>query len=184
MEPNQGDQGTELVEWLAHYAVKMLQDRASSRPDPQELLSATNDWVVIAFEKRLAYKPGKADLCPVMQASIVAAHTHLTQQTNGCGLLYTFGYTVPCAEAVMEQLVALGVVITDIRYSPNSRAVKRRLTPLQERLGDHYIHVQALGNINYNRPGGIQLYQPEVGVNLAGERLRQGQHLAFMCMCP
>jgi hypothetical protein len=179
------NQGTELVEWLAQYAVEMLQDEATPCPDPQELLSAANDWVAIAFEKQLTHKPERSDLCLIVQASILATHTYLVQQAaDGQRLLYTFGYTMLCAEAIIEQLVALGVLITDIRYSANSRAAKWRKARLQRQLGEHYFHLQALGNVNYNRPGPIQLYQAEVGVSLAGERLQQGQHLAFMCMCP
>jgi hypothetical protein len=88
------------------------------------------------------------------------------------------------ADAVTRALVALGVVITDIRFSANSRAAKWRKAQLQVRLEASYLHLPELGNKNYNRPGApIQLAHPEIGVNLAGERLRQGQHLAFMCVC-
>lgn len=183
MESNQWEQETDLVEWLARYAGEMLQDKAATCSDPQELLSAANDWVAIAFEKRLARRSEEADLYPIVQASILATHTCLTRQAVGQGLLYTFGYTMLCAEAIIEQLVSLGVLITDIRYSANSHVAKWRGAQLQKQLGEHYLHLQALGNVNYNRPGGIQLYQPEIGVDLAGERLRQGQHLAFMCVC-
>ena len=183
MESKQRERRTELVEWLAQYAVEMLQGEATTCLDPQELLSAANDWVAIAFEARLARKSEETDRCSIAQASILAAHMCLSPQAGGQGLLYTFGYTMPCAEAIIEQLASLGVLITDIRYSANSRVAKWRKVRLQEQLGGYYLHLQALGNVNYNRPGGIQLYQPEIGVDLAGERLQQGQHLAFMCVC-
>ena len=182
------EQEKQLIDQLAHAAAEiLLQDDAEADIDSQELLTVACDSVVLAFEKHVGRKPQEADQCLVIPAAIAAAHAFLLQQTtNGLGLLYTFGYTDVdiCPDAAIEQLVALDVVIVDIRYSPNSRAAKWRQAQLQERLGEHYLHVQALGNVNYNRPGPIRLYQAEVGVNLAGERLRQGQHLAFMCMCP
>ena len=182
------EQEKQLINQLAHAAAEiLLQDDAEADIDSQELLTAACDYVVIEFEKHVGRKPEEADQCLVIPAAIAAAHAFLLQQTkNGLGLLYTFGYTDVdlCADAAIEQLVALDVVIVDIRYSPNSRVAKWRQAQLQERLGEHYIHIQALGNVNYNRPGApIHLFHSANGVNLVGERLQRGQHLALMCMC-
>ena len=102
MESDQREQGTELVKWLAQYAVGMLQDEAATYPDPQELLSAANDWVAMAFEERLARKSKKTDLCSMVQASILATHTYLIQQAGGQGLLYTFGYSSKNSSVVVH----------------------------------------------------------------------------------
>lgn len=188
MENSKQEQERQLIEHLAHAAAEtLLQGDAEADIDSQELLTAACDYVVIEFEKHVGRKPEEADQCLVIPAAIAAAHAVLLQQTtNRLGLLYTFGYTDVdlCAEAAIEQLVALDVMIADIRYSPNSRIAKWRQAQLQERLGEHYIHVQALGNVNYNRPGApIHLFQSENGVDLVGKRLQRGQHLALMCMC-
>jgi hypothetical protein len=173
----------QLIEHLAHTATEILLDDGAPA-DPQGLLTAATDLVVLEWEKLLGSRPDKVNPCLVMQAAIVATHGYLLKQAHGLGLLYTFGYTMPCAEAVIEQLVALSVVITDIRFSANSRAAKWRKNRLQAQLLASYLHLPELGNENYNRPGApIQLARPEIGVNLVGERLQQGQHLAFMCVC-
>jgi len=179
------EQENPLVSQLAHTAVEiLLQDDAAAGANPRELLTATTDLVVIEFGKHVGRFPGEADQRLVIPAAIAATHAYLLQQANEFGLLYTFGYTDVCSDAVIEQLVALDVLIVDIRYSPGSRVAKWRQAQLQERLGDHYLHVQALGNVNYNQPGApIHLFQSENGVNLVGERLQRGQHLALMCMC-
>ncbi len=175
----------QLVDQLARTAAEiLLQDDAAADADPRELLTATTDFVVIEFEKYMGRFPREMDQRLVIPAVIAATHAYLLQRASELGLLYTFGYTDVCPDAVIEQLVALDILIVDIRYSPGSRVAKWRQAQLQERLGDHYIHVQALGNVNYNRPGApIHLFQPENGVNLVGERLQRGQHLALMCMC-
>ena len=180
------EQEKHLIDQLARTAAEiLLQGDTDADVDPQEILSVACDSVVIAFEKRAGRTPEEADQRLVIPAAIAAAHAYLLQHTtHGSGLLYTFGYTDVCADEVIEQLVALDVVIVDIRYSPNSRVAKWRQAQLQERLGEQYLHVQALGNVNYNRPGApIHLFQSESGVSLVGERLQRGQHLALMCMC-
>ncbi|HZU00167.1 MAG TPA: hypothetical protein VFA10_10925 [Ktedonobacteraceae bacterium] len=174
-----------LVEWMTAHTEELLRQDIS-RLRPEEVLTAACDWSAIAFERRVGHFPKKTDLSVVMQASIAATHAYLLSMTRktGMGLLYTFGYTMPCADAVIGQLVALDVMITDIRYAANSRVAKWREAELRERLGDRYLRMQELGNVKYKCPGSIQLYQPEVGVRMAGGRLQHGQHLAFMCMCP
>lgn len=151
--------------------------------DLQATLDAARDWAALGFEELFSRPPAKSEQHLVVRASVAAMHTRLQQEAPEFGLLYTFGYTMPFADALIEQLVALGVTIADIRYSANSRAAKWREARLRERLGDHYIRIQELGNVNYNRAGSIQLSRPEAGIRLAGDRLQQGQHLAFMCVC-
>lgn len=191
MDQTEQEQGMGLVEWLTHATKKLLQQGGSVlepettlRGTPQEAYIAACDWAALAFEGRIGHFPKKADLPVVVQASIAATHAYLLPVAKEMGVLYTFGYTMPCADAVIEQLVALDVIVTDIRYAAHSRAAKWREAELREHLGDRYLRIQELGNVNYNRPGGIQLFRPEIGVRLAGERLESGQHLAFMCMCP
>ena len=180
-----------LVEWLATQgSASLQQDITSLGPDEAsrlssaQLLKAACDWVALEFKKRVGHFPRKVDLHTVMAASISVVHSYLLPSLkSGPGLLYTFGYTMPCADATIEQLVKLGILVVDIRYSANSRAAKWRKAQLQERLGTNYVHLSQLGNVNYNRPGGIQLSQPEIGVPFVAELLLQGQHIALMCMC-
>ena len=175
--------GMELGEWLTYQALTSL--RKSESLEPQQAYLVAGDLVQSACHARVGHAPKPADRWDVVyQATIAATHSYLLARSNGIGLLYTFGYTTPGTGPAIEQLVALDVSIADIRYSPNSRVQKWRKSSLQNWLGDHYLHIRELGNVNYNQPGApIQLFQSENGVSLVSERLQRGQHLALMCMC-
>lgn len=113
----------------------------------------------------------------------MTTHSYLSKQSP-CGLLYTFGYGMLGASVLIEQLVELGVAIYDIRFSPRSRVHKWRKPYLREWLGDNYLHLPALGNVNYNQPDlDIELADPVTGVPLVAQPLRGGKHIALMCVC-
>ena len=174
-------QKTEYIERLSEYAFEMLQ--LEWLLVEHEYLRAARDWASIGFANICGRAPRKSEQGMLLQAGVRAVHRYLCQQSLDMGILYTFGYTRSYADDLIEQLIALGILVVDIRFSATSRAAKWREAHLRMRLGDSYIRLQELGNVNYNRPGGIELYRPVLGVTLAGERLLQGQHLAFMCMC-
>lgn len=171
------------VSLLTDYTLKMLECEWSLA-DPKEAFSAAQDWAVIGFQYYTRRQPSKSERGVILRAGLAALHLYLRQRADDLGLLYTFGYAVPGADAVIEQLAALDVLITDIRYMARSRAAKWRKAALQGRLGTSYLRLRALGNVNYRQPGNIQIFQPETGVRLASDRLRQGQHVALMCQCP
>src|SRR5450759_3875088 len=66
--------------------------------------------------------------------------------------LYTVGYLQPDAMATVQRLVAQGVMLLDIRYSPRSRRPEWSRKRLAERFEGRYRHAPALGNVNYRSP--------------------------------
>ncbi len=174
-------QTMECLERLSEYALEML--HLEWLLVEGEYLKVAHDWASLGFAKIYGHYPRKVDQGMLLQASITAVHRYLCQQSLDMGILYTFGYTMSCADDLIEQLKAPGILVADIRFSANSRAAKWRAAQLRTRLESYYFPLQELGNVNFNRPAGIELYRPELGVSLAGERLLKGQHVAFMCMC-
>jgi hypothetical protein len=169
-----------LNEWLAFRTLQGLQ--AHGQESPQVLYNIAKDLAMAAHIERKGQKPDREHLWVILQAAIAATHSTLLPRSGGQGILYTFSYTWQ-GGPIIEQLILLNIVITDIRYSANSRVHKWRQPSLQAWLGDYYRHIQELGNINYNQSGDIQLFKPEEGVTLVMNQLQAGQHLALMCVC-
>jgi len=47
----------------------------------------------------------------------------------------------------------------------------------------HYVHMSALGNINYNTGGPIELVDPEPGIKWLKSNLIRGKNVVLMCTC-
>ena len=73
------------------------------------------------------------------------------------GRLYTVGYATWTLEQLTRQIGELGAMLLDIRYSPNSRQPQWRKRNLVAHLGDAYVHVQSLGNVN-DKGGEMQMH--------------------------
>ncbi len=102
------------------------------------------------------------------------------------GHLYTLGYAAPDAEQQLATLMAdPSTLLIDIRYSPRSRWQPQwNKKALQAAWGDHYVHVQALGNVNYRLPDApIQLLDADAGIQWAVETLQAGYSLILLCAC-
>jgi hypothetical protein len=76
-------------------------------------------------------------------------------------------------------------MLVDIRYSPWSRWQPQwRKAVMRERYGYRYLHLKALGNVNYNKPGRpIQLLDPEKSVQAAAQFLQSGWSMMLLCAC-
>jgi hypothetical protein len=177
----------EAVQWRAFE--REMAERAEARiatlqlSDPQEIYLAAREEIYAAYQERWHRMRKRCDAATIIETSVQATHSYLAKQSTH-GLLYTFGYGMLGAGPIIEQLVELGVKIYDIRFSPRSRVHKWRKPFLREWLGDYYVHLPALGNIHYNDPSqGIELADPATGVPLVVQPLRQGQHVALMCVC-
>lgn len=77
--------------------------------------------------------------------------------------IYTLGYAQWKIREVVEQLQALDALLVDVRQSPYTSKPGFKKEELASRLGDRYLHVAALGNVNYE-DGPIELAQPEQGL--------------------
>lgn len=151
--------------------------------DPREVYLTAREEIILAYRERWGCTRKHCDLATIIETSVMTTHLYLSKQSP-YGLLYTFGYGMLGASVIIEQLVELGVAIYDIRFSPRSRVHKWRKPYLREWLGDSYHHLPALGNVNYNQSGqDIELADPTTGVPLVAQPLREGKHIAFMCVC-
>ena len=150
---------------------------------PQHVYMNVREVIYIAYQERWGCTRRECDQATILETSVMATHSYLAKQSP-YGLLYTFGYGMPGAGAIIEQLVELGVTIYDIRFSPRSRVHKWRKPYLRDWLGDSYVHLPALGNIHYNEPDlDRELADPATGVPLVVQPLREGKHVALMCVC-
>jgi uncharacterized protein (DUF488 family) len=100
--------------------------------------------------------------------------------------IYTLGYSGWKPEALKAKVDALGALLLDIRYSPRSRRPEWRKEALRELWGadwqQHYLHLVALGNRNYNTDRPIQLAAPEIGLNYVAAALRH-RPVVLLCAC-
>ncbi len=102
-------------------------------------------------------------------------------------IVYTLGYLKPEAMTTLEVFVANGAGVIDIRYAPVSRRPEWTKKRLIERFGaTRYVHVQALGNINYRSRGQlpIRLADPETGLRRVVTYLASsGLDVCLLCAC-
>ena len=73
-------------------------------------------------------------------------------------------------------------LLVDIRLKPFSRKPGFTKSALRRRLGDRYQHIQALGNVNYNTGGPIQLLDKKTGYLSLTMHLKR-QPCIIMCAC-
>ncbi len=102
------------------------------------------------------------------------------------GTLLTIGYGEPdAASRIKVFLTEPRTLLVDIRYSPWSRWKPAwRKAALRDTYQHSYVHLKALGNVNYNRPGQpIHLLNPDGPVRAAVQFLQSGGSLMLLCAC-
>jgi len=98
--------------------------------------------------------------------------------------LYTWGYTTTKLDDIVAYRDMLGALVVDIRLSPRSRVPHWTGPALRKILGNaDYIHVPALGNINYKEHDlPVKIADPVAGLTrlrpYAGQRA-----LILLCGC-
>lgn len=95
--------------------------------------------------------------------------------------LYTIGYAKLSPDRLKAQAERLNAVLVDIRFSPASRRPEWSGKRLRELLGERYVHVKALGNINYK--GGPIRYVDLDGGTQAIAALLEQRPVILMCVC-
>jgi len=93
--------------------------------------------------------------------------------------VFGIGYSGRAPVEIHRLALQLNAVVVDIRLSPRSRKPgwnKGRLTTM---LGDRYLHLPELGNLNY-KGGDILLKDPDVGIAVV---VRELEHRAVILMC-
>jgi len=98
------------------------------------------------------------------------------------GQLYTLGYSGWKLDALVTKVQDLDAALMDIRYSPNSRQPQWRMRELAAFFGARYVHVPALGNINY-RGGAMKISDYAAGRRIAQRYLAEGHNVVLLCVC-
>lgn len=97
--------------------------------------------------------------------------------------LYTYGYQMGAsAEVLAQAMAAQNITVADVRMNPVSRNAAWNKKRLQTLLGNHYVHVSALGNRNYKNGGEIELAAPAAGLATVSD-LMQATHVLLLCAC-
>lgn len=99
------------------------------------------------------------------------------------GTVYTIGYTGRTVEEIIQTAELTDAVVLDIRFNPRSRVPHWNKGPLSRALGARYVHLDALGNVNYRGDGPIQIKDPEAGVKAVEELIDAGRDVILMCVC-
>lgn len=97
--------------------------------------------------------------------------------------LYTFGYQKQHPQTLYDHLKRLGAVLVDIRYSPHSRNPVWNGGNLSIVLGNRYVYLRSLGNVNYNSEEGIRIADIETG-GAKVAAMMQVAPVILLCVCP
>lgn len=98
--------------------------------------------------------------------------------------LYTAGYTGIRPDDLLRTARALGALVADIRLSPRSRNPLWNQKKLQETLGERYVYLPDLGNLNYKGGygQGIVIADMDSGASRL-EAILQRQPVIILCAC-
>ncbi len=98
-------------------------------------------------------------------------------------MVYSIGYTGLKPEQLAKLVKDLGAMLVDVRFSPRSRVQHWNKGPLMRLVGAaSYLHVPALGNVNYKSDAPLQLADPAAAVALLRPIL-QKQPIILVCAC-
>jgi uncharacterized protein (DUF488 family) len=97
--------------------------------------------------------------------------------------LYTYGYTGTKVDTLIKGIQARGALLVDTRYRPYSRNHVWNKKALTLQLIQQYVHLEALGNVNYKNGGEIVIADAAAGVPFVVRRL-DVQPVVLLCACP
>jgi uncharacterized protein (DUF488 family) len=98
--------------------------------------------------------------------------------------IYTFGYTGFPQKLVFDWLRENNGVLCDIRFKPWSRAPIWRSPHLQKALGDRYVWIRDLGNIQYFSGNPYEIVDLERGMSQVMKIAGSDRVPLLMCTCP
>jgi hypothetical protein len=111
------------------------------------------------------------------------SNTNNTNNINDTYKVYTFGYSGSAHEDLQAFMVATGAMLVDIRYSPRSRHPDWDGEALRFFVGqENYMHIQALGNRNYNNGGPVALENVRARVE-ALRPILERRSVILLCAC-
>ena len=98
--------------------------------------------------------------------------------------LYTAGYKNFSFYELKTLVVDNSLMLVDIRFVPYTPLPFWSKAELEKVFGDSYIHVKALGNVNYNKSDpGFELSDYPSGLEVIRQLLEQGKKCILLCGC-
>jgi uncharacterized protein (DUF488 family) len=98
--------------------------------------------------------------------------------------IYTIGYTGRTPEQILGILNEHDATLLDIRYNPRSRVPHWNKGPLSRTFGERYLHVPALGNVNYKGTvEEISIADLPAGTEALRRFHEQNRNVVLMCVC-
>jgi activating signal cointegrator 1 len=79
-------------------------------------------------------------------------------------VIYTTGYASTTLESLAQYAEQLDALVVDIRMSAYSRNPQWQRNAMMKRLGRRYVHLPALGNVNYKNGRSIVIADPRKGL--------------------
>ena len=119
-----------------------------------------------------------------IRASLVPASSVQQEDPPKHGAIYTAGYGAGWSPTMLADVLDRhAAILLDIRLKPWSKTPTWQKSALQARLGmSRYLHVPALGNLNYNTGGPIALQASVAGIRIVGEQLER-RNVVLLCGC-
>lgn len=96
--------------------------------------------------------------------------------------ILSFGYQGQRLPDLVAYVATSHAVVADVRLKPFSRHPDWRRGVLARYLGDHYVWIEALGNLNYKGGGPVVLKDAEEGLATV-RRLLHRHRVILMCAC-
>lgn len=97
-------------------------------------------------------------------------------------VVYTVGYSGINSRQLLRCAEELGAVVADIRFSPQARNPEFRKLALEDVLGDRYVYIKALGNVNYKNGGPVKFADEAIGLAQVEAILSVGA-VILLCGC-
>lgn len=97
--------------------------------------------------------------------------------------IYDLGYqSIKNASLLVQVVNSLNAIVVDVRLSPRSRDPQWNRKALLTSLGERYVHVEALGNLNYKVAAPIVIKDLPAGLLFLGHYLELGP-VILLCAC-
>ena len=119
----------------------------------------------------------------MVRESVPASLFYKSDITPPSRRVFTFGYQGHDRAALIPFLWENDGVLVDVRLSPGSRNPEWSNGQLVRDLGDRYVHVPSLGNVNFRSGGPIQLRDPEAGIRAVEKLAAKHGVVVVMCTC-
>lgn len=97
-------------------------------------------------------------------------------------VIYTIGYAGWAPERLREAVLDLRATLIDVRIAPTSKSPQWRKEALAALMGQHYLHLPALGNRNAFTGGPAVLADPERALAPVAALLARGP-VVLLCGC-